>query len=464
MIIRKLVSHALALLIVLGCCSCSSSSQTDKTSTSTKGTTDSKNKPTITVQYFVGRADIQKALRAFQSNNPEVTVKSESYENDIKTVNAFSNKLLLDLNTGEGPDVMIYEPNLFKSLYKAVGSGAFYDINNLIEADKESNLADCYSNIIDCGIIDGARYYVPLRAYIGSFYTTEGILKKNNISIDYKHWTWKDMLQIYEQFSRNNNKAAKYLVNYEISFSDMLSGFGKSFVDYKNKKSNFNNKEVIEALRVYKKLYKCAPEYDQGISDITLDLVKGLKSNYFVFYQTFYMYNQSTILTVDKNYRDNMNERLLVIPFPSWYGDGYQNAEPIYLYSISNRCKNKEYAYKLLKMLLSEETQSLKDYDHNKNSFNYDMGYAVNKKALLKNLNSMGTEMSEKINFDYKALPTETIDNYKFIIESSSSKIYYDAHIKTILMSALDNCLQGKLSEEEALKRADNKIELFLNE
>jgi ABC-type glycerol-3-phosphate transport system substrate-binding protein len=134
MVIKKLVSYALALLIVLGCCSCSSSSQIDKTGTSTKSTTDGKNKPTITVQYFVGRADIQRALTTFQSNNPEVTVKSEFYEFDIKTVNAFSNKLLLDLNTGEGPDVMIYDDFLFKSLYKAAGSGVFYDLNKMFEA------------------------------------------------------------------------------------------------------------------------------------------------------------------------------------------------------------------------------------------------------------------------------------------------------------------------------------------
>ena len=465
MIMKRLMSYILALIVTVLGCSCSISGQSkSKAANITGSTVNDENKPSITVQYFVARADIQRALMTFQQNNPEVTVKAEVYENNNKTVNAFSNKLLLDLNTGEGPDVIIYEANLFKSLYKAAGSGVFYDINKLIEADKDSSLPDCYSNIIDCGIIDGARYYVPLRAQCNLFYTTEGILKKNNISINYRHWTWKDMLQIYEQFTRNNKKAATYLVNYKINLSDMLCSFGTPFVDYKNRKSNFNNKEVKEALQVYKKLYKCAPEPDQGASDTIFNEINGLKSNYFVFYRPVYMYKPDSLLALDKNYRDNMNERLLIIPFPSWHGDGYQNAEPTYLYSISNRCKNKEYAYKLLKMLLSEQTQSLKDYDTRKYSFNYDMGYTVNKKALLKDFNSMGTEMAEKIDFNYKALPAESVDNYKFIIENSSSEFFYDMRINIILMSAIRRCLQGKISEEEALRTADNEIELFLNE
>jgi ABC-type glycerol-3-phosphate transport system substrate-binding protein len=170
------------------------------------------------------------------------------------------------------------------------------------------------------------------------------------------------------------------------------------------------------------------------------------------------------LLSFDRDYRNDLNGQLIIIPFPSWYGNGYQNGGAINLYSINSNCKNKEYAYKLLKYMLSEKAQCLKDADENKYSFSYDDGYTVNKKALLRDLNTIGTDKAESILNEYRALSDVTIDNYKFIVENCKTSIRYDVRIESLIRSAANNYIKGKLSEEAVLKKLDDEVDLFLNE
>lgn len=464
MLIKRVSSLFLSAMILILLYSCSGSTPAGKTQASiNNGANKLKDKPVISIEYLNIDRDINKALMMYQYENTDVFIKYNEVDLDYSKVDAFSNKLLLDLNTGVGPDVIIFENILFKSMYKATSSGVFCDLNRFFKEDKEFAFADYYQNIIDVGLINGSRYFMPLRAESQFFYTTKSILEKNNININYKNWTWKDLLKITEDYSSKKDKTARYIYNYSLTFIDMVNTFNKSFIDFDKRNSNFNNDELKEALQICKKLYKLGPgiRLDAGDDDI---YTKGLDDNYFVLNDNLggNISDILGLLQLNTELKDKLGDELLIIPLPSWYGDGFVYSSPRYLYGINNKCKNKEYAYKLLKYLISADFQSTKDY--NSINFNFSKGYTISKKALSKDfvtLSPEGIQNNFRLN---KPFSEEFNAAFKFMVENSNARFYYDERIKNIITKAADNYFRGQISEGEALKRMDDQIELFLNE
>ncbi len=84
---------------------------------------------------------------------------------------------------------------------------------------------------------------MPLTYELRLMFTTEAILAKNKVNLDKSKWNWAYLAQIVSEFRKKN--PGKYFFNSQLDFKSVILSSGLSFVDYKNKKENFNSKDFI---------------------------------------------------------------------------------------------------------------------------------------------------------------------------------------------------------------------------
>lgn len=90
----------------------------------------------------------------------------QTYLNE--TLPQYDRQMRDEILTGKGPDVILFSQDTFPDLHKTIAAGAFCDLAPFVEAD-ETYLFDAdgergsfRENIIDAGVIQGKRLFVPL--------------------------------------------------------------------------------------------------------------------------------------------------------------------------------------------------------------------------------------------------------------------------------------------------------------
>jgi len=254
---KKLSSIFLAIAI-LALASCSGQIAEDNQYVNKVNAVKEASKPSIKVYALAFDKQLNTAIDMFNGSNNQVSIEATQFkivDNDLdKSVVEYNKKLATDTLAGEGPDIFVGR-DLFPSISKAISSGVFCDLNELITKDKDFILSEYNKNILDCGVIDGKRYIFPLDYPCFGFITAKEFLSQNNISIDDSTWTWKEFADIAKSFAEKNKGKDKYLVGWNFDFNVILTSCGISFIDYDNKKSKFDSLEFIELLQAYKDMY-----------------------------------------------------------------------------------------------------------------------------------------------------------------------------------------------------------------
>lgn len=323
-------------------------------------------------------------------------------------------------------------------------------------------MSSSYTDAFDYGVIEGKRYFMPIRTMVMSIITTKSTLDKNNIKIDYQNWTWNDLAEIADKFGSDKTKSSEYLFNFEFDFTDILDSFGKSFIDMHTKKSYFNSPELKEVLKIYKKLSLFAAPYSDN--EVITNPIKGFKSNYYAaFIDWGLILNSYSFISKNNDFQKDLGEEMIPIPLPSWYGNGYEHVDPCYLMGINSHCKNKEAAFGYIKFLLSDDMQGIKSIKNT--HFLFNLGCPVNKKAFSSDLDFMKSdEVKDLFLQNFAPLSNDQIFRFAYIFNHIGKPINYDRQVVAIIAKASRDYLTGKKTEDQVLSEIDNKVELFLNE
>ena len=201
MLLRKLMLITMILSMLFISASCADTSNNEEK--------DSNDVPqgdgSITVYYRKILDDfIQDAIDIFNTGEygtakPKVfEVNADNYQEPIK-------QLEIELAAGEGPDLIIVSHNEQTHLLKLIQSGAFYDLNDLMKDDAAFNPAKYNEKVLECGVVDGIRYFLPLTYNINNLlYTTKQYLEDNQISIDGRYISYEDLAGMAESFNRKH--------------------------------------------------------------------------------------------------------------------------------------------------------------------------------------------------------------------------------------------------------------------
>jgi ABC-type glycerol-3-phosphate transport system substrate-binding protein len=140
-----------------------------------------------------------------------------------------------------------------ESISKIFSNGAFTDLNGFISKDKDFNLADYNEAVINSGVFNGRREFLPIYFNRQFLFTTESVLEQNGINIK-DNCSIKELNTIITDFTKNKARKSQYLFDFLFDFYYLMNFNGESFLDYENRKCNFNSNEFKDLLRMYKRM------------------------------------------------------------------------------------------------------------------------------------------------------------------------------------------------------------------
>ena len=394
-----------------------------------------------------------QALLAVKKYNIQYTGARIDVESTDK-LDEFTQKFTTSMLAGDGPDIIVAQSRLMPSIYNMAKNGAFLDLNTLMKNDPEMKLTDYYQPIIDSGVIGGKRYFIPLDFSIPALVTTGDVLKKNNITIDEKNWTWDKVLDIATQLRNENSD--KFLFD-QLTFKDMLST-AAPFYSFEKKTSSFNSTEFIKLLKIYKEIYPfiCTQEEFEkyGHDFVYLPSGKGIFQNTYASYIAAWRYHSV--------YQMTMNQEALFYQYPS-KGDG-PYGKAVEVVGINAGCKNKEDAYIYLKTLLNECPASESEALFNSVPSKRDS--QENIKNIIVNAGEKAAAIFDDSDQSRQGLPI--LDSHVKQIHSWIENVKHcnvpDTSVDNIIDEQVKKFLLGQQTAEQTAKVIDQKVKLFLNE
>lgn len=374
-------------------------------------------------------------------------------------------KMSTELMAGIGPDIVSLAQEL--PFEKMIDNEIFADINELVNHrynDCNISFERCNPQIMNSGVFEGKRYFVPLFYCADIAFTSNERLKTYGIPTDFEY-TYNNMSSdLYEYFNHFS----------DVPFSG--TGYGKiffvqfinSYVDLFNKTMNFESNEFSENLDVAIKIARNTNENYEDYVFVTPKQSFGGGSFIGVTSTMCYQYMEENDLKIVPNSR--LSENIV-----SSY---VQCAVAI---NSKSKCKDKALAF--LEYALSEDIQkywvgtssvlgeTLYSGSNsialpvNNNAFiqtveaasNYDLyldieGINVNETELTCYVNTIISDYVEIVN----RINDCSIYNYDYI-----ENTYYNSNV---IGPIIDNYLDGKISKNKFIQQLISTTEIYLME
>lgn len=434
--------------------------------TESKNSSDSQKLKYYTPYQGTDITDIIERYNKYCKNNLD-----ESYQIEIVEFNSSEEmytKMSTELMAGEGPDIIsLDEPLPFEKL---IDNNVFADFDELINTyNSNINFDDYNSKIMNAGIINGKRCFVPFFYCPNIFISTQETLEKyglNSFEFSYK--------ELSQQLS---NERAIYSLFGNISDNDrFLYSFLDSYADFEDKTTYFDTDGFIENIDYIEELIK----YDTTNKDIYYSIDGfGDKSCLFSTPKSFL---GGSISAMKSNYYYLCLQNKTPIILPNYSKDNKITAYVECGVSINQNSDKKEKALAFVEYCLSKDVQEYWCGSRPETTFsgtntislpvnNAAFDYAVEVETNTEwDHNEDGEfdederEFSEKVDSMFWANYLSIIDgisectlyNYKNL-----ENTYYNS---SVVGDIVDKYLRGELSKSKFINQLSSATEIYFNE
>ena len=133
---------------------------------------------------------IEEISERFQEEHPGVAIRIDTGPDTAEEWEQYLEQLQIQIMAGHGPDVIlnlsenISIPTYITDVNLFMRNGLCLDITEYYEQDTEFDKAGLVSSVMDAGIVDGARYVLPLRYNIPVIYADVQQLQAVGLSAD----------------------------------------------------------------------------------------------------------------------------------------------------------------------------------------------------------------------------------------------------------------------------------------
>ena len=269
----------------------------------------------------------------------------ESYQIEIvkfESQEEMNIKISTEVMSGDGPDTFSLSQKL--PFEKMAANSTLLDVDELINTYySEINFDDYNAKVMESGVINGKRYFVPLAYSIDAFISTEETLGKYNlVSTDFSYEALNDALsqsgESYSLFGSTEDN-----LNFFYSFL-------AQFFDYNSIEIEFDTKDFSESLDYIYDLIN----NDTTDENIYYFLYENISKGDSVFYKQFssfelmvrtyaYLYYYSSTPVLVNNFSQSQN----IISASVDFGIAF-----------NSNCKHKEKLLPFIEYCLSESIQT----------------------------------------------------------------------------------------------------------
>ncbi len=450
--LKSLFSLILALLFLTMIVSCKNEDSSSPTSsanilsnsTNTPSNTlslDSSSHKLVTM-YLVGEeqyVSINPLVRYLESQNYEIKIETvESWE----TVNA-------EMIAGGGPDIFIFDQrngiNMMPGWRGYLESGAFADINELIEKDQSDtkiNLSDFKQPVVEAGKYKGKQLLFPLAYSPCYLYTTEEKCMEYSIELPKEGIRLDEITTVFQNYiERAGGKALFY--EYPLQWMGFVSG---TLIDYENGTTRFSDPQFLNYLNAAKHIQLPS----SGIVDYTnaYDLLNN---------EVPCKWNgdagaNADLLLEYNNALKELGQTPVLCGIRDEQTEGYLSI-PTFCFAINQNSNQKEQAYEILKKLLSEETQSNQSFR------------GVFDVPVLNKATDALMEFLQNPPGGMLPLADEFIASYRNILDEITACDTLDlSWTEEVLSGPFTDYQNWKMTEEQLIQALENKTNLYLKE
>ena len=400
---------------------------------------------TVTAPY---RQDfLSDAITRYEMKYPDQKVKYDykynSEEEFVANTEQYGQQLSLSILGGDVGDVVMTGGSglNYEEVFK---TDAFMDLSSLIEKDKNYDVLN--KDVIEGLRIKGAVRGLPISIKRSYYEVNTKLLDSMGVKLDCNNLSWKDVIsltKIIEEKAPDSHvfTGNEYVGDYLIP---MIGANMSQLVDFENKKINLNQEWFVDLLKDLKTVVKSENFVKTHTGS---DVIDKLQGSLFVRRSTERRYYDDMVGRYLNYNKDEENESLYI---PIFVGEksNKRGVQVNNMYSVNNKSKNKEDAWKFLSFLLEDDIQKLRTL----------RAEPVNTKANKEILEAAAEEFSRTYGDD----ALKVVDMMMNIFDRIDYvDMYYN---KQDIYDPLMSYINDEMSLEDALKKAEENVWIRLNE
>ena len=355
---------------------------------------------------------------------------------------------------GEGPDIFSLSQKL--PFEKLTDSKTIADVNELIsEFSYDIGIDNCNSKIMDAGVIDGKRYFIPLFYSPDVFITTEETLNKYNLTSS--EFSFK---ALSEKLSKNKKEYSLFgSADDNIAF---FYSFLDQYIDFNSGNTEFNSDKFSEDLDSIYSLIK----NDTTDENVNYFLYENINNGASILYKEMPAFS---IIVKTYSCLKYLGSTPVFVNNYNMDDDSISASIDVGI-AVNDNCKNKEKLLPFIKYCLSCDVQ--------KNMSEECMYLPVNSDAMEKCIDSIdeAIDFGDLIVSDKEKAIVETaqsaaIRDYKYIINNITKCNLYgfnylsDTYFNSSVISDIvDKYLNGDISNEKFIRQLTAATEIYLKE
>ena len=379
----------------------------------------------------------------------------ESYQIEIvefESQEEMKLKMSTEIMAGEGPDIFSLSQKL--PFEKLTDSKTIADVNELIsEFSYDIGIDNCDSKIMDAGVIDGKRYFIPLFYSPDVFITTEETLNKYNLTSS--EFSFK---ALSEELLKNKKEYSLFGDDNTAFFYSFLD----QYIDFNSGNTEFNSDKFSEDLDSIYSLIK----NDTTDENVYYFLYENINNGASILYKEMPAFSRIVRTYSCLKY---LGSTPVFVNNYNMDDDSISASTDVGI-AVNDNCKNKEKLLPFIKYCLSCNVQ--------KNVSEERMYLPVNSDAMEKCIDSIdeAIDFGDLIVSDKEKAIVETaqsaaIRDYKYIINNITKCNLYgfnylsDTYFNSSVISDIvDKYLNGDISKEKFIRQLSAATEIYLTE
>jgi len=217
----------------------------------------SKDNEIFCYYYGEGSLDINVALPRFCLKHPDLEIEQYKIDSDLDAYQ----QLQVELMSGKGPDVII-NPTAFTNLYKAMDSGIFLCLSELL-TESGLNPLEYNENLLFAGSLKDRLYVIPLCYTQPLIMTLEdtllqfGVGNKDMDSID-------GILEVFENIQNGGTRLFAH-TDIKFTFLYLAQCFFPCAFDYSKNTLQIDNEAFNRFIEIMKKEYTLYGKWENHI-------------------------------------------------------------------------------------------------------------------------------------------------------------------------------------------------------
>jgi len=369
----------------------------------------------ITLAVSGSSEDVKENVTDFNFQNDEYRVVVKDYSKYLEEYNydvfgKDSENLANDIIKGDIPDIILIDD---MELSSSIVSGLFTDHKKLIENDPDLDISDFSQNIIDEFTYKDNLFTLPVYHYSSSMFGQNEPLK----------WDYDALMSCGE-----NADPVFYSSSFYEVFRMLFLSYAHDHVDFETGKCELDNETFVKLLEFIKE------------NSVTEDMYEDTDYGY---------YNSQFIV----EYASEFNDFYSVLNYehgdgmitPYVYGYPSENGGKRYIipgfcFSVTENCRNKQAALEFIKTFFDNNTQGVS---------------TIRQKAI----------ESAKTNLIYlETNASELLEKYEDYLDMPVFSDIMYCRLEQIAVECAEEFMNGSISAEEAAKKIQSKITMYLGE